>query len=175
MSETCSEHLIDVRSLPPRNRHPAIFGTWQEIQPGESILLVNDHDPLPLYYQFSCEHSGHFQWEYVENGPETWRVRISKGDYANPGFVPVPKVPVQNTAPITFAKPLVVDARPIFGRGETPCGAIHEAVDSLIPGQPLVLLVPFEPVPLYQKLGAQGFSHKATREDDGTWRVEFRR
>jgi len=163
--------------MPPRARHPAIFGTWGQLRSGEAIRLINDHDPLPLFYQFSCEHNGSFRWEYLESGPETWSVRITRGDFPDPGFVP-PRKPAKScatAAPITFAEPVVVDTRPIFGRGETPCGAIDEAIESLIPGQPLVLLVPFEPAPLYHKLGAQGFSHKAAKEDDGTWRIEFRK
>jgi hypothetical protein len=76
--------------------------------------------------------------------------------------------------PATFPEPAVLDTRPIFERGETPCQAIEDAVDHLIPGQLLVLLVPFEPVPLYTKLGRQGFTHESKRLEDGSWRVEFR-
>ncbi|MHB1250237.1 MAG: DUF2249 domain-containing protein [Polaromonas sp.] len=39
---------------------------------------MNDHDPKPLYYQFDAEHPGEFTWDYLESGPETWRVRIGK-------------------------------------------------------------------------------------------------
>jgi uncharacterized protein (DUF2249 family) len=172
-----SELLVDVRPMPPRTRHATIFSTWQRLDDGQSMLLVNDHDPLPLYFQFACEHQGEFFWEYVESGPEVWQVRISKGRYENPGFIPKrkPAAACTTSAPITFVQPLVVDTRPIFGRGETPCGAIDEAMEKVIPGQALVLLVPFEPKPLYAKFGAQGFSHQATLEPDGTWRIEFRR
>jgi ribose transport system permease protein len=52
---------------------------------------------------------------------------------------------------------------------------IAAAVNQLRPGQPLVLLVPFEPVPLYTKLGNAGFSPTTSRTEDGAWRVEFRR
>jgi len=38
-----------------------------------------------------------------------------------------------------------------------------------------VLLVAFKPVPLYAKLGHQGFTHQAEQLSDGTWRVEFRK
>jgi uncharacterized protein (DUF2249 family) len=69
---------IDVRDIAPRQRHPLIFATFDELQPGEAFLLVNDHDPKPLYYQFSAEQAGQFGWEYLEQGPETWQVRISK-------------------------------------------------------------------------------------------------
>ena len=44
----------------------------------EFFELVNDHEPKPLYYQFMHERDGLFTWEYLEQGPETWRVRISR-------------------------------------------------------------------------------------------------
>lgn len=69
---------IDVRDIAPRERHPLIFAAFDALQPGEAFLLVNDHDPKPLYYQFRAEHAGQFNWEYLEQGPETWQVRISK-------------------------------------------------------------------------------------------------
>lgn len=69
---------IDVRSIIPRERHPLIFGTFNELVPGEAFLLVNDHDPKPLYYQFKAELGGQFEWEYLESGPEVWKVRIGK-------------------------------------------------------------------------------------------------
>lgn len=45
---------------------------------GDAVILVNDHDPKPLYYQFEAEKPGRFGWEYVEAGPEVWRVRITR-------------------------------------------------------------------------------------------------
>jgi uncharacterized protein (DUF2249 family) len=48
------------------------------LAPCASLLLVNDHDPKPLYYQFAAEHAGVFVWEYLEKGPIDWRVRIGK-------------------------------------------------------------------------------------------------
>lgn len=69
---------IDVRSVQPRDRHPMIFNTFDNLKPGESFELVNDHAPKPLYYQFMHERTGLFEWEYLEEGPETWRVRITR-------------------------------------------------------------------------------------------------
>lgn len=171
------EVLIDVRPMPPRERHPRIFEMWDELAEGGSLVLVNDHDPLPLYYQFAAESAGGFRWDYEAQGPEEWRVRIRKGAYADPGFKPQagargscrPK-PV----PVEFVGPRTLDVRPILAAGGSPCGPIESAVASLIPGQSLVVLVPFEPIPLYTKLGVCGFSHEASRLPDGTWRVEFK-
>ena len=41
-------------------------------------MLVNDHDPFPLRYQFEAERPGQFGWDYLEQGPQVWRVRISR-------------------------------------------------------------------------------------------------
>lgn len=70
--------IVDVRQTPPPQRHPLIFQTFEALQPGETFILVNDHDPKPLYYQFKFERDGQFTWEYLEQGPETWRVSIGK-------------------------------------------------------------------------------------------------
>lgn len=70
--------ILDVRQIPPVQRHPLIFGTFEELQPGERFQLVNDHDPKPLFYQFNAERQGEFTWEYVEHGPQTWRVNIGR-------------------------------------------------------------------------------------------------
>lgn len=69
---------LDVRVIPPREKHPTIFHTFGELAPGESFILVNDHDPFPLRYQFEAERPGEFGWEYLETGPQVWRVEISR-------------------------------------------------------------------------------------------------
>lgn len=69
---------VDVRNIVPRERHPLIFGTFDDLLPGEALLLVNDHDPKPLFYQFQAESSSEFTWEYLEKGPEVWQVKIGK-------------------------------------------------------------------------------------------------
>jgi hemerythrin-like domain-containing protein/uncharacterized protein (DUF2249 family) len=72
------EPLLDVRDVAPRERHGLILGTFERLAPSQAFVLVNDHDPKPLYYQFSAEMPGRFGWEYLEAGPEVWRVRVSK-------------------------------------------------------------------------------------------------
>jgi len=69
---------LDVREVIPRDRHPLIFRTFDNLKSGESFILINDHDPKPLYYQFLHEREGLFAWEYIERGPEIWKVRITK-------------------------------------------------------------------------------------------------
>ncbi|MEX0600115.1 MAG: DUF2249 domain-containing protein [Rhodothermales bacterium] len=72
------EKVFDVRPIPPREKHPAIFTTFDGLEAGDSFVLVNDHDPVPLKHQFSFERPGQVEWDYLEKGPELWRVRITR-------------------------------------------------------------------------------------------------
>lgn len=76
MTQTATR--IDVRTIAPRDRHPLIFSTFSGLAAGQSLELVNDHDPRPLYYQFNAQAPGQFAWEYLEHGPELWRVAITR-------------------------------------------------------------------------------------------------
>lgn len=70
--------ILDVRDIVPRERHPKIFNTFDGLKAGEMMILINDHDPKPLKYQLDAERSGQMDWQYVEQGPEVWKVEITK-------------------------------------------------------------------------------------------------
>ena len=73
-----SPMVLDVREMAPRVRHPKIFEAFDALGPGDAFVLVNDHDPKPLFYQFEFERKGTFRWRYLEEGPEVWRVEVGK-------------------------------------------------------------------------------------------------
>lgn len=77
-SDSAEAHVLDIRELPHAQRHMVIFATYGALKPGDGFILVNDHDPVPLRYQFEVEHKGQFSWDYLEQGPQTWRVRIGR-------------------------------------------------------------------------------------------------
>jgi len=79
-SMTGPDQLLDVRGEAPARRHVLIFETYTALSPGTGFVLVNDHDPKPLYYQFAAEHDGEFTWDYLEEGPEVWCVRIGRSE-----------------------------------------------------------------------------------------------
>lgn len=68
-----------------------------------------------------------------------------------------------------------LDVRPILARGEEPFDTIMETVATLEPGEQLELFAPFEPVPLFSVLGAQGFQHQAQPLGNGDYRVVFQK
>src|SRR5690242_8324731 len=69
---------LDVRTIPAAERHPVVFQRFVALPVGGSFVLVNDHDPKPLYYQLNFEYSGQLGWDYLEQGPVVWQVRISR-------------------------------------------------------------------------------------------------
>ncbi len=78
------DKILDVREMAPKERHPMIFNTFKGLAPGESFVLVNDHEPKPLLYQFQNEHAGEYEWWPLEQGPEKWRVEIARRKEAGP-------------------------------------------------------------------------------------------
>ncbi len=74
----CKTVTLDVRDIQPRDRHPKIFNTFDSLQAGEKLVLINDHDPKPLKYQLDAERTGQCDWEYILSGPEEWKVEIVK-------------------------------------------------------------------------------------------------
>lgn len=72
------ENILNVTEIEPRLKHPTIFVRFDELKPGESLTIHNDHDPKPLYYQLLGERGDIFTWEYLEQGPKLWRIKISK-------------------------------------------------------------------------------------------------
>src|SRR5690606_14285427 len=143
-------HTLDVRPMPPAVRHETIFERLDALDTGETLRLVNDHDPAPLRYQLEATRPDQFRWEYVEKGPEEWAVDITK------------------TA-------RVVAARPTLAAGGEPFDEIMAAAAQVGGGEVLVVYAPFEPVPLEGVLGEQGFRYVADQIDGGDWRVTFRR
>ncbi|TMV50344.1 DUF2249 domain-containing protein [Paenibacillus mesophilus] len=69
---------VNAPEYPPQLKHKVIFETFDSLKPNEAMLLINDHDPVPLRFQFQAMHPGKFTWDYIEQGPATFRVKIGK-------------------------------------------------------------------------------------------------
>jgi uncharacterized protein (DUF2249 family) len=68
-----------------------------------------------------------------------------------------------------------VDARPPHAKGENPMGTILRAAKDVPEGRILHLRNTFEPLPLYDLLGKQGFAPWARRNGMDDWEVFFYR
>ncbi len=78
MSTSLEPIQVDARAIPPREKHPTIFTAFDSLVSGQALMLVNDHDPRPLRYQLMAERPETFDWVYEAEGPEVWRVRITR-------------------------------------------------------------------------------------------------
>ncbi|HJR39204.1 MAG TPA: DUF2249 domain-containing protein [Nocardioidaceae bacterium] len=65
---------LDARVVPHAIRHATVFGALDAIAPGGGMVLVAPHDPLPLLAQIEQRSPGVFEVEYLERGPEAWRI-----------------------------------------------------------------------------------------------------
>lgn len=139
---------LDLRNMPPPERHPAVYDALHGLAPGEMLTLINDHKPSPLRYEMEATRPGEFDWVDRDDGPETWSAEIT-------------------------CKARILDVRPLIAKGEEPFDAIMEIISSLDDGQVFVVIAPFEPVPLEGVLSSQGFTYEAAEIGDGDWRVSF--
>ena len=73
-----ADKIMDVRPIPCSVKHGLIIKNWLELAVGDHFILLNDHDPAPLYYQFSAQWPGAFTWQHLVKGPEEFRVKITK-------------------------------------------------------------------------------------------------
>lgn len=69
---------LDVTLIEPKLKHSTIFSKFDGLEAGDALIINNDHDPKPLYYQLLAERGQTFTWDYLENGPKIWKVEIQK-------------------------------------------------------------------------------------------------
>jgi len=73
------------------------------------------------------------------------------------------------------AIPIKLDVREDILSGGDPYSKIMKAVSALEPDDVLLLLAPFEPIPLFFVLEKQGFTHESKPLPTGDWEVTFTR
>lgn len=66
-----------------------------------------------------------------------------------------------------------LDVRKDFRAGGSPFGKIQVALSGVARGETLRLLVPFEPLPLYEVAHCKGLTHETRQTPDGDWEVLF--
>lgn len=70
---------LDVRSVEPKQRFDTIMGAYQALPAGETMHLTVDHDPTCMYYTLRALYGPEtFTFRYLENGPEVWRVLVTR-------------------------------------------------------------------------------------------------
>ena len=73
-----NETVIDIRQIPIRERLETILDTWKALEKGNTLRIINDHDPVHLQQLLKSEFADQFEWHYIEQGPTEWVVAITK-------------------------------------------------------------------------------------------------
>ncbi len=155
---------FDVRRIPCRAKHAQIFQRWADLPVGGHFVLVNDHDPVPLYYQFQALFPGAFAWEYLIDGPVEFHVKITR------------------LAPSPFATPPPPPRRPALPTAETadeldlrgmeppqPMLQILRRLEAMPTGTTFRARTDCQPVHLFPELVARGAHHVCEVAPDGSW------
>jgi len=162
--------VLDVRALAPAQRHEKIFATYGALGAATAFVLVNDHDPKPLRYQFEAEHAGRFTWEVLEAGPTVWRVRIGR--------------PTDTTARASdrHDTDTPAGAEPELDVRRFPHGQRHDVIfttfDALAEGGGFVLVNDHDPKPLRYQFETQHAGHYSwdyVKAGPDIWRVRIGR
>lgn len=70
---------LDVRPVAHGDRYERIIGAYEGLGEGEAMELTLDHDPTCMYYTLQATRGDEaFDFDYLERGPEVWRVRVRK-------------------------------------------------------------------------------------------------
>ena len=114
MSEIAASITIDVRPIPKPQRHPLIFDALEHLLLGHSLVVQNDHNPIPLRGQIAAIFGQQFSWQYLEEGPQLFQLQFTRRELAPDGWRrPEPKrselTLVQPAIQPTIASPISVD------------------------------------------------------------------
>lgn len=136
--QTANETIINVQEIEPRLRHATIFEVFDGLQEGESLVIHNNHDPVPVYYQLRQIRGDVFTWEYLQQGPEWWDIRVTKR---------------KSTAVVNNGSEIIVNVPEIEPRLKH--ATIFEVFDSLNAGEKMIIHNDHDPRPLYYQLVSQ--------------------
>ncbi|MHB9288839.1 DUF2249 domain-containing protein [Halobacteriales archaeon Cl-PHB] len=150
---------FDVRDLPPQRRHAVLLSTFDRLVPDQGFVLVNDHDPRPLYHELRSIHGETVDWEDLQETPAEWRTKITKTAESEAR---------DDGAAATF------DVRDIPKPERHP--TIHHRYGNLESGEALDVIAPHEPRPLrgeFQERYGDAFDWSVADEDPGRVRVRI--
>jgi uncharacterized protein (DUF2249 family) len=162
---------FDVRRIPCRVKHAQIFQRWADLPVGGHFVLINDHDPIPLYYQFAGQYPGAFNWEYLPAPDDEFRVRITR-------LSDTPAVAMPVRAPVTSGGQQEETRGELDARGlepPEPMLRILNVVETLSAGESLRARTDRKPIHLLPELDARGIEYRNEEQPDGSWITYLRR
>lgn|SRR5690606_18086508 len=134
---TTHENVINVQELEPALRHQTIFNRFNALEEGEHLIIHNNHDPMPVYYQLMNLRGNIFSWEYLEKGPQWWNIKLSRR---------VPRIPSEREDEIILNIPSIEPRE----KHDT----IFKVFESRASGGSFIIHNDHDPKPVYYQLQA---------------------
>ena len=79
MNDTTPRVRLDVRPVEPKDRFETIMNAYEALPPDVPMEMLVDHDPRCMYYTLRATRgSDTFTFDYLEDGPELWRVEVTR-------------------------------------------------------------------------------------------------
>lgn len=73
------DRALDVRPVQPKDRFTTIMDAYESLGTGDAVEITMDHEPACMYYTLEATRGADaFDFDYLERGPVTWRVRVTK-------------------------------------------------------------------------------------------------
>ena len=71
---------LDLRDVGPPERHQLIHEAFADLDAGETLTIVNDHEPTPLFYEFRAEVDAFDAEAYAveQVGPNAFEAELPK-------------------------------------------------------------------------------------------------
>ncbi|HEY5552331.1 MAG TPA: DUF2249 domain-containing protein [Opitutaceae bacterium] len=157
---------FNVQEIPCRQKHALIFERWAALPVGAHFILVNDHDPVPLYYQFAAQFPGAFEWTYLVAGPDEFHVKITRlaASPDRPAFAPPP---ITCGSHASRAENGELDLRGL--EPPEPMVRILDALERLTRGSELRAITERRPILLFPELEVRGARFASEEREDGSW------
>jgi uncharacterized protein (DUF2249 family) len=168
--------VLDNRGLQPPEPMMRILEALGHLGDGDTLVAVNDREPLFLYPQLEARGYAHRTAAHPDGG---YRIVIWRTDATDPtqpadsaagldALAAVPPLATERSA-------VILDVRDELRRHEEPFGRIMATVRTVPADQDLLLITTFEPIPLYEVLKRQGWTHTTTRPGPDEWHSRFSR
>lgn len=77
-TRTAAKDELDLREVPRPQRHPLVFAKFDGLAVGESFVLINDHDPIPLNRQMEAMRPEQVEWSYILRGPGIFKIQVRR-------------------------------------------------------------------------------------------------
>jgi len=124
---------LDVRQIPPSERHDRIHDEFAELEPGETLTIVNDHEPTPLYHEMAAgtafdadgyaverEEASRFVAEFPKVGPVSPGASPARGSRRRAARGGVPRARAEDGPTVAGRRPERSRAHPPRPDGVVP-------------------------------------------------------